>query len=192
MERPLILAFVVACGVLHVADRSLSPVDHAVSFYMNGPAGWVLSLGLFELGLGSLGIARGSASRVGTVLLASWSAGCIVAGVFPPDPMGHWERPPSFSGMMHGIAAMVAFTSFPVAALVLSSSRLLKVLATSSAAATVLFFVCLAPAFWNRPPYLLGAVERLVLALYVAWLLLASGSMSTSCRYSANNERVVL
>ena len=56
--------------------------------------------------------------------------------------------------------------------------RPLAPLALLCAGALVVFFVCLAPAFSNHPPYALGLVERILVALYAAWLVALSGSIS--------------
>ena len=39
---------------MHWIQPDLSPLDDAVSYYMNGPFGWILSLGLVSVGLASL------------------------------------------------------------------------------------------------------------------------------------------
>ena len=186
----LILLFVAACVTVHPAQTSFNPFDVALSFYMNGALGWLLGLGLISLGAGSLllcvAIGRSCHVQAATpclMLLGLWGAGCIAGGVFPPDAYGQWNRPPSVAGLAHGIAAMVAFLSFPCAAL--SASRLLRLrdsrhsatlgrVAAGCAVMTVLLFVCLAPAFRHRPPYAFGLVERLALGGYVSWLLLAN------------------
>jgi hypothetical protein len=103
-------------------------------------------------------------------LLSAWGIGAIVGGIFPPDPPGHWDEPSSLSGMIHGIAAMIAFVAFPPGAWLLSRSFVTRALAIGCALTLVVFFVCLAPVFSNRPPYALGLIERLLLLLYVAWL----------------------
>ena len=138
------------------------------------------------MGIGSLLLVRDirrsaalSLQSPGVILLAAWGFGCILAGIFPPDPPGHWDRPPSFSGVMHGAAAMVLFISFPFAAMLLARTGVfrtdsrLRNIAALSAVTTVIFFACLAPAFVNRPPYGLGISERIVLAANIWWLFAA-------------------
>ena len=177
---------------MHVVQPELSPRDLAVSYYMNGRLGWVLGLGLVVLGIGSLGLAAalrerlaGTRTRTGLGLLFVWAAACTVGGLFPPDPPGHWDEPPSTGGMIHGLAGVMAFLALSPAAWLLSRSigrtqpktgaaRALGVLSVLSIAALATFFLCLAPAFANRPPYALGLVERVLLAVDVAWLGLAA------------------
>lgn len=159
-----------------------------MSYYMNGPAGWLFGLALVALGAASLVLARHcwrqSEPVTPTVLLAIWGLGACIGGLFPPDPRGHWDRPPSLTGMVHGIAAILAFLAFPAAAILMSRrrTRALSVLANSCLICLVLFFACLAPVFMNRPPIALGLVERVLIALYFAWIWLATQQIPRSSR----------
>lgn len=184
--------FTLSTALMHVLQPDLNPLTDAVSYYMNGAFGWVLGLGLVALGAGSLTLLLGAsrflngyATRAGRWALAVWAAGAITGGIFPPDPAGHWDSPPSASGLIHANAAILAFLAFPVAALRLSAplgqfarSRPLQRVLSGTAGASLLsllaFFVCLAPVFSNRPPLLLGLVERILLVFYVAWLCAAA------------------
>lgn len=186
----LILTFVMASSVVHIAQPSFNPVDVALSYYINGHLGWALAAGLVALGVGSLllvaatyGTFGGRVPRRWLVLLGLWGVGCVLGGLFPPDVFGEWNRPPSLSGAVHGIAAITAFLAFPVAAVCLSRLYVSPAgsplslpgqVAALCAAMTVFLFVCLTPAFQNRPPYALGFVERIALGCNVCWLLLAN------------------
>ena len=186
--------FAASVVFMHAAQPELSPVDMAVSYYMNGRLGGVLGLGLVSLGTGSLGIAVALRALLahrgaGIWLLVVWGLGCIIGGVFPPDPPGHWNEPPSVSGMIHANVAMVAFVAFPAAAWLLSrragtfaggsaAVRPLQPLAILCAVALIVFFVCLAPVFANRPPYALGLVERVLIVVYAGWLVAAAVSVT--------------
>lgn len=173
-----IAIFVCCCLFMHFVQPELSPVDDAVSYYMNGSFGWVLGFGLICLGVGSLIIAYGlgvTENRMGFLLLVIWGVGVIVGGVFPPDPRGQWSKPPSVSGMIHGGAAMVAFLVFPFAAWLLSKrlGRFAKAFALMSGACLIAFIACLAPVFTHHAPHMLGLMERILLLVYVSWLLTA-------------------
>jgi hypothetical protein len=183
-----LVLFTLSTLLMHVVQADLSARDDALSYYMNGELGWVFGLGLVALGAGSIalvaaitGVLGVSGTRAGRWLLALWGIGAVIGGIFPPDPMGHWDQPPSISGMIHGGAAMVAFLAFPIAALLLSGPlgrfsgsaflhRILTGTAVASLAALLIFFVCLAPVFSNRPPFLLGLVERVLIVSYMAWI----------------------
>jgi hypothetical protein len=174
---------------LHLLQPQLSPLDEAVSYYVHGAHGWLLTLGLLALGAGSLALglglasgARGRGSRPGRRLVLLWAACVLIGGVFRADPPGSWDRPPSLSGMIHGNAALLAFIALPIGALCLARSfaedarwrphaRLLRALAVACLVTLVLFAASLAPVFVRPgPPILLGASERLLLAVYAAWL----------------------
>jgi len=185
-------SFVVAVCLLHWLQPDLAPLDEAVSYYVHGTHGWLLTAGLLGLGFGSLALTAGSAnttgtgSRVGRWFLTVWSAGAILGGIFPADPAGTWDQPPSLAGIIHGNAALVAFVAFPVAANHLSrnfrrDSRsvpfagVLQVLAWASAVSLFAFMGSLTPVLVSPgPPILLGLAERILLAVYVAWLVVVA------------------
>jgi hypothetical protein len=81
--------FVFACAVIlmHAIQPELSPIDDAVSYYMNGRLGWILSVGLIFLGVGSLAVlwvlrkrVNTNEARFGTWCLGVWGAGVIIRG----------------------------------------------------------------------------------------------------------------
>ena len=191
--------FVASVGLMHAVQPELSPVDMAVSYYMTGRLGWALGAGLIFLGIASLSLALGfrhcltpAGAGAGLWLFVVWAIGVIICGLFPPDPPGHWDEPPSVSGMIHGVVALIALLAFSPAAWLLSrrlaglphqrlDARILESLAILCALCLLAFFVCLMPVFANRAPYALGFVERVLLALNVGWLVIAAVSIP---RYS--------
>lgn len=113
--------FALTVLALHFVQPALSPRDEAVSYYVHGRHGWLLTIGLIALGTASLALiaalvraTEGSGARVGRWLIGVWSVGVLLGGVFPADPAGNWSAPPSVAGMIHGNAAMVAFLALPV------------------------------------------------------------------------------
>jgi hypothetical protein len=178
-----IAVFVTATSTLHVLQPELSPRDEAVSYYVHGRGGWLLTTGLFGLGLGSLalvlGLARDGGSRSGRWLLAVWTLGVLLGAAFRADPPGRWDEPPTASGLIHGNAAIVAFVALPVAALLLSRApaerrSATRLLAMAAASSLALFAASLVPVFLRPgPPVLLGVSERMLLAFYAAWLAAA-------------------
>lgn len=194
-----VLLFGVCSVMMHVVQSDLNPIDDAMSYYMNGRLGWVFGFGLVALGSGSLCIAyalhvvpvlpASLGQRFGAVLFALWGCGTVVGGLFPPDPRGHWDEPPSLSGAIHGGAAMVALVAFPAAAVLLSrrftssaatvgARRLLSPVAWLGAASLLALFLCLAPAIVaNRAPYVLGLVERVLILVYMVWIVAAAMSV---------------
>jgi hypothetical protein len=173
-----------------------SPLSEVVSRYVNGTAGWLVTLAILSMGAASavlLGLLRGRGTgwRAGRWALAVWTAGVLVAGLFPADPPGRWSNP-STSDMLHGTAAWLAFLAFPVAALTLSGKlgaarAALRGLAVASALATAALVVCMADVMSGPSlgvggaPTLLGLVERLLIAVDLIWLGLAGLAATSRC-----------
>jgi hypothetical protein len=187
-----VATFVVAVCALHLVQPDLNPRDEAVSYYVHGRLGWLLTVGLIALGLGSVSVVVGLTGTVsgrwagtGRWLVGTWAVGVLLGGLFRADPRGNWSQPPSVSGMIHGNAAMLAFLALPLGALCLASafrndvrwrheSRLLAGLAVAAAISLILFAGSLIPVFVRPgPPVLLGLSERVLLAVYAAWLVAA-------------------
>jgi hypothetical protein len=188
-----VVLFVATTAALHWLQPGLNPLTEAVSYYVHGVGGWLLTIGLLSLGLGSLALTialcgeiGGRGSRAGLWCLAVWSVGAILGGAFAADPAGNWDKPPSMSGSIHGGAAMIAFITFPIAAMLLSRalranmrwtafSGVLLLIAKVSAVSLVVFMCSLAPVFVRPgPPILLGVTERIALAVYAIWLGVAA------------------
>ena len=184
-----VAVFAVSVLLLHVLQPELSPRDEAVSYYVHGASGWLLTVGLLALGIGSLFLVgglirgvRGSGATSGRWLVATWAVCVLLGGAFRADPPGHWSEPPSVSGMIHGSAAMIAFLALPAASLCLTRSfrrdsrwvtraRVLRVLAFAALISLALFAGSLLPVFVRPgPPILLGLTERVLLAVYACWL----------------------
>ncbi|MBW4701123.1 MULTISPECIES: DUF998 domain-containing protein [unclassified Micromonospora] len=116
----------VGFAVADLINPDWSPVETMISHYVHAPhGGWLVPLGTLSMAVASgtltwlaAGYTRGG--RTGLALLGVWTVGLLVAGVFPTDPPGQWDQPPSIAGTLHGIAALLAFTTLPVAAAVLS------------------------------------------------------------------------
>jgi hypothetical protein len=190
----------VAIAAADVLNPQYNPLSEAVSRYVHGTAGWLITAAILGMGLGSaalvamLGRLTGLSigGRIGRRALAVWAAGALVASAFPADPPGRSAHP-STSELVHGMAAWVAFAAFPLAAVLLAralSARLsarmrsgrgwLAGTAAVSAVATAALVVFLADVMDGPSlgiggvPTLLGAVERLVIVANLAWLALAA------------------
>ena len=190
-----IALFVVTIVSLHFLQPELKPLDDAMSYYVHGSQGWLLTVGLIGLGIASLAItcalasAVGPGARAGRWLLGVWSVGVLLGGFFPADPPGHWNDPPSLAGIVHGNAALLAFAAFPVAALLLGRSfrrnrrwlptaTVLSLLAVAAAIGLIAFMASLVPVFIRPgPPVLLGLSERVLIVIYLVWLMLVAVTM---------------
>jgi hypothetical membrane protein len=183
-----IACFIMAVLALHLLQPQLSPVNEAMSYYVHGPQGWLISFALVALGVGSLALtvsialeAVGASARFGVLMVGVWGVGAVLGGVFAADPPGQWHKPPSVAGAIHGIAALIALTALPIGAVSLSygsfvstaddRSRAAAVFATATAVAYIAFMVSLLPVMIRPgPPVLLGFTQRILFVAYLAWL----------------------
>ncbi|GGN41493.1 hypothetical protein FHR83_002978 [Actinoplanes campanulatus] len=133
--------------------------------------------------------------KAATTLLVVWIAALILGALFPTDPYGQWDRPPSTSGMVHGLAALLAFTSLPAAAVLFTrvwrrdprrrpAARRLTVTAVLTVIAYLVLVLTFMDVQGSRAltfgPWesLVGLTERLTLWSYVAWLAVAAHATS--------------
>jgi hypothetical protein len=182
-----VAVFTAATLALHFVQADRSPLQVAISYYVHGRHGWLTTLGLLALGLGSLALTMAlsvqrTRSRIGLILLGVWSAGVVVGGIFAADPPGNWDRPPTASGAIHGLAAMIALAALPAAAVFLTRSfrqdarwrpfqSVLNWLCLAVVTGYAVFIASLMPVFIRPgPPILLGLIERILLLSCLAWL----------------------
>jgi hypothetical protein len=205
--------FAVAVLALHLLQPELSPLNYAVSFYVHGAQGWIFTAGLLAWGLGSaallLGLARSIrihgrihitilAGNAGLLGLAVWSAGVLMSGIFHADLPAQQYYSPSTIGLIHENAARVAFAALPIAALLLShglrrvpewrrTAGVLYFCAVMIVVSLIVFFASLLPISDSlRPPILFGLTERMLLAVYAAWLCAAAiGLLRSTAAQSA-------
>jgi hypothetical protein len=188
-----IACFVASMVTLHWLQPGLDPLNEAMSYYVHGSQGWLLTLALISIGIGSaaltLALARqpvATFSRAGSWCLGIWCVGVLLGAIFAADPPGHWDKPPSIGGSIHGFAAMVALIIFPAAAFLWTRalrldarwsnlSRGLLFLARASVVSLVAFLASLVPVFVRPgPPVLLGLTERILFGIYVLWLVVVA------------------
>ncbi|KAA6217374.1 DUF998 domain-containing protein [Streptomyces filamentosus] len=187
----LIGAGVLAMTAVELLNPRYDLVSETLSRYVHGTAGLLLPASLLAVAAASaLLTARlwGTGGRAARTALVVWTAGILVAGVFPADPPGHHHRP-SPSELVHGNAAFLAFAALPTAAVLLRRALAarrprLRPALTGLAAASVLTTAALAvflvdvmdggPSLgFAGAPTPVGLVERLVLAADLGWLVLA-------------------
>src|SRR5262245_36647835 len=161
--------------------------------YVYGAQGWLFTAGLLAWGAGSaallLGLARTiriRAGNAGLLGLAVWSAGILTSGLFRADLPGQWNNSPSAAGLIHENAARVSFIALPIAALLLShglrrvpewrrTASVIYLLALMIMVSLIVFFASLLPVSDSlRPPIMFGLTERMLLAIYAAWLCAAA------------------
>jgi hypothetical protein len=198
--------FLVMAGAADLVNPGWSPVESMVSHYVHARAGWLITVALLSLAAASAALLRraaGRAGRLGPALLGVWAACVLVGAVFPSDPPGSWDRPPTPSGLAHGVAALVAFVALPSAAVVLTRrwrrdpcwprpvARLLSVAAALTVVSLLAFAVLFAdvtdgPSLTFGPwESLVGLAERVMLCCYVGWLAVAAVGMHAARRPAA-------
>lgn len=102
---------------------------HFVSQLATGPGGWVqvvnfLVCGSFVLAF-AIGLRAATRSVAAPILMALFGTALLVAGAFSTDPaLGYPPGAPlvhTAHGMIHGFAGLLAFSSLPAAAFVMSA-----------------------------------------------------------------------
>lgn len=179
-------SFTVA-GLDLVNLNEINPLRRTISEHGLGPWGWIFTLAVGLLALGSAAIAvelsrRRLAGTFGTLTLLLWSTGLLVTAAFPKHD---WAVGPSLHGTIHRWGSTVAFVSLPVAALVIARpwrqpewrrrATLAYVLGVASVVTvlgigvTVLVGWGHGLAWWQVMP--LGLVERVLAATEVSTVL---------------------
>jgi len=207
-NNPLVFAtrigltlFTVFIVLLHILQPEVTFLYDAMSYYVHGLGGWLLPASLATLGLGSLILSlelirrmRDTLGYAGISCLGLWGISLLIAAVFPTDPMGSWNQPPSTSGMIHFAAAIVSFI-FLVCAALLLTRKLVKDprwnpvkkgmiwLAWLTAVSFVLLMVSIVSIFASSgAPLYFGLTERLFIFIGAGWIGLASAGFQRGSR----------
>lgn len=200
------LAFPLAgFAVADVINPAWSPAEAMISHYVHAPyGGWLIPVGVLGLAVASGTLTRLAAAytrggRAGLGLLGVWTAALLVGGVFPTDPPGRWDQPPTMAGTVHGVAAMLAFTALPAAAVVLSRvwrrdprwrpvagglAGTAAVSVTALGLFMITFFDALGGPSLAVGPWatVTGFAERAMLWAYVGWLAVAAAGLRRIAR----------
>ena len=121
-----IVFFMVCVILLHVLLPEFDFKTRYISEYVHSAFGFLLTAGFIALGMGSLLLARALfglsqvrnlSLKVGLGFLFLWGVSILLDAFFPLDK---GVEPVTFSGNVHLYAAMTAFLSFMMAALLLS------------------------------------------------------------------------
>ncbi|MFC0106673.1 DUF998 domain-containing protein [Kibdelosporangium aridum] len=119
-----VAASVLTIGSLHVLPPSsqVSPVRRTISEYALLEDAWVFNVGVMALAIGSFAVIAALVSRQiikpfspASILIGLWALCLIAIVVFPKN---NWAIGPSFGGMIHRYASVVAFLTLPIAAII--------------------------------------------------------------------------
>jgi hypothetical membrane protein len=187
-----------ALAALHVLKPDIQPSRTMISQYALGRYGWLMAVCFVAFGIASASFAvalRTSATTVSTtglVLLLVAAIGLVMAGMFPMDPVSTPAAHRSLSGKMHGVAFLAGVPGQLVAPVLLSLSlrddptQMWRVLLALTALTWVSFAVMIAIMLIvgpgkapnpDGPERFLGAPNRLFMAAYGLWLIVAAWPM---------------
>ena len=178
----------VAITVLHVLQPDLNPFNRAISEYVYGSYGVLMTVTFFSQSLGSLALAamvlrerlKLRRAWVGSILFILSAIGAAVAGVFPADPVSPY--PQTSTGAIHAAAGLIRFLSLSIALPLLSSvlgkaapwqtvGKVLSMLAT----AFVITFLVSIFVFANFNMFGLG--QRVFIATLLVWMSIVAYPM---------------
>lgn len=166
-SRVLLAASVFGLALLHLLEPSYDSRTRTLSEYALSPSGWVFTLSMLSMALGSalvLGVVW-SGWRRRRWLLLLWVAGLVVVAAVPTDPSGAT----TVAGTVHATAAALAILALLIAegatALTARSNRVFA----GACALVVVAGLILASLYGG------GAGERVAVGAHIVWLLSIGG-----------------
>lgn len=115
-------AFVALNIALQLIQGGDEPHRHPVGQLVHGRYGWLFSISMVALGLGSLALALAlrplvdaAPSRLGLGFLVVWSIGCLLVAAAPAQPLGEVATTPS--GTIHGVSIATVFAAITLASI---------------------------------------------------------------------------
>ncbi len=169
---------------LHFIRPDYTPVDHMISDYAVGRAGWLMTTAFVALGIGCLSLSLGLwrsgpktlSALIARLLLIVVFLGLMVTATFPTDLETAKDTQ---HGMIHTLTFLVNIVSISIAAFMLSlsfgaeprwkSSRLPSMLI---ALGLVLAFVVQFLSLHRGAPY--GITNRIFVLVFMSWLFFAA------------------
>jgi Protein of unknown function (DUF998) len=190
----------IALAALHVLKPDIHPARTMISQYALGQYGWVMALffGALAASSGFLFFAliphvSSVLGWIGLALLLAAAVGLAMAARFPMDPVSTPPAQMSFSGRMHGVAFMIGVPCQLLAVLFLSlvlgeqtSQASLPLLGLTaviwlSLAVVIAVMLIVGPGKApnpDGPERFLGWPNRLFMAAYGVWLMVAAWPMT--------------
>jgi len=188
-----VIIFTVLMSALHWVHPEISMLYDAMSYYVYGQQGWMLPASLIGLGAGSLVLAiglwltlRSGFAKAGALLVAIWGISLIVAAIYPTDPPGSWNQPPSTNGMIHFTAANLSFFSLMLASVFLAPvlakdsqwsqvKKWIMPITSLTVISFILIMISISSIFLsNGAPLYFGLTERLYFLSCLCWIIMSS------------------
>jgi len=179
--------FSLALIALHGLRPDYTPIDHMISDYAVGRAGWLMTTAFVALGFGCLSLSLGLwrigpktvSALIGRLLLIVAFAGLMVTAAFPTDLETAKDTP---HGTIHTISFLVNIVSISVAALTSSFSfgadprwKSARLPALLLAIALIGAFVVQYLTLHRGAPY--GFTNRAFVLAVMSWLFFAAFSL---------------
>lgn len=164
VSRVFLCAAVFGLALLHLLEPSYDPRTRTLSEYVLSPSGWVFTLSILLMALGSAFVLRAvwNEWRHRRWLLLVWVSGLVVVALVPTDPGGTVT---SASGALHAVAAALAIFSLLIAEVLAAFARRPSQIFAGVCALLVVVGLALSPVFG------FGTGERIAIGAHVAWLL---------------------
>lgn len=188
--------FSVALIALHFVRPDYTPIDHMISDYAVGRAGWLMTTAFVALGCGCLGLSLGLwrlgpktvSATIGRLLLMVAFLGLMVTAAFPTDLETAKDTP---HGTIHTVSFLVNIVSITVAALTLSLSFGAEPRWKSARLPSLLLVVALMGAFvvqyltlHRGAPY--GYTNRAFVFTVISWLVFVAFRLGKVARTRSN------
>jgi len=190
-------AVIVIILALHVIKPELEPSWRFISEYAIGRHDWLMmaafciwAVSCAALASALRGEVRTRPGRIGIVVLYIVSYALIAAGLFPQDPVTIKPEEGTTAGMLHAVASLIGIPGTPLAAMLISASLWRNnpawmpyraVLMTAAHATWISLTLMIAYLAWAvpraggfNPDVSAGWMNRLVVATYLAWLLVVA------------------
>ncbi len=171
------IIFLIAFILDHILRSNLSVLSSFVSEYAEGDYGWIMTVGFLSLGISQLFLIAAllqnlAASKTSIITFGVWCSGLFLVAIFPADLPG---EQPSIAGIIHNIAALLAFINIGIA-MIEWGFTFRKNKNWQSMVKLSWFFgiisISLFIIFLLSPPSFSGLAERVLIIWDILWLLL--------------------
>ena len=179
--------FALVIVAMHFIRPDISPIQRPTSEYAVGRFGYLMTSAFLSLSVGTwalvLGLRRDlphrGPHRIGTMCLAVWGVGLLVAATFPIDAEG---APQTLAGTIHGINGPLIFLSLMVGMNLVSRGfksdpglRRIHRFASTLALLMIPEFVVVGIASARGSG--VGLAQRLLILTFATWFLLVASQL---------------